>query len=81
MIMVQGLRDKTLILLKKYKDNEELYNKYLNIYNILKNNKCFFEMDADVSINILHDLGYNNEEVKKVYTKLISIEEYNKWSD
>lgn len=81
MNMVQELRDKTLILLKEYKDNEDQYNKYLNIYNILKNNKCFFEMDADISINILYDLGYNNEEAKKIYTKLISIEEYNKWSD
>lgn len=44
--------------------------KYKLIKDILSNEKCFFEMTAETSINILIDLGYTEENAKKVYLKL-----------
>lgn len=50
--------------------------KYSLIESILKDDMCFFKMSIETSYSILTDLGYNKEELKKVYLKLINEDEY-----
>ncbi len=51
--------------------------KYQVIKDILANDSAFFEMDVDVSLSILRDLGVEEENLNKVYLKLIEKEDNN----
>ncbi len=48
--------------------------KYTLIKNILKNDNCFFEMTMEEAYSILRDLKVKEEDLKKVYLILMSIE-------
>jgi len=63
--MLNKLRDKTQELLKR---NDENFKKYSIINDILKNERCFYEMDMDTSISIIMDLGYSYDDSLKIYS-------------
>lgn len=48
--------------------------KYTLISNILKNDNCFFEMSMEDAYSILRDLRVSEQDIKKVYLSLMSIE-------
>lgn len=56
--------------------NENGDEKYSLIKNILSNDSCFFEMDADTAISILIDLNFDKEAAKKMYITLIDKENF-----
>lgn len=66
--MLNKLREKTQELLDK---NDENFKKYSIINDILKNERCFYEMDIDTSISIIMDLGYTYEDSLKIYSYFI----------
>ena len=66
--MLNKLRSITQELLSK---NDENFKKYSIINDILKNDKCFYEMDMDTSISIIMDLGYTYADSLKIYTYFI----------
>jgi hypothetical protein len=63
--MLNKLRELTQELLNK---NDENFKKYSIISDILKNDKCFYEMDMDTAISILNDLGYSYNDSLRIYT-------------
>jgi hypothetical protein len=63
--MLNKLRDKTQELLNR---NDENFKKYSIINDILKNERCFYEMDMDTSISIIMDLGYSYDDSLKIYS-------------
>ena len=46
--------------------------KFLLIDKILANDNCFLQMDVQTSTNILLDLGFSMNEAVKIYTQLVS---------
>ncbi len=66
--MLNKLREKTQELLDR---NDENFKKYSIINDILKNERCFYEMDMDTSISIIMDLGYTYEDSLKIYSYFI----------
>ena len=66
--MLNKLRVITQELLSK---NDENFKKYSIINDILKNERCFYEMDIDTSISIIMDLGYTYEDSLKIYSYFI----------
>jgi len=50
--------------------------KYTLIQKILKNDNCFFEISIEESYAILRDLKVKEEDLKLVYMRLISKENY-----
>lgn len=46
--------------------------KYKLIKDILENDQCFFEMDTNTALSILLDLGFEKEEAKKIYIKILN---------
>ena len=66
--MLNKLREKTQELLDR---NDENFKKYSIINDILKNERCFYEMDIDTSISIIMDLGYTYEDSLKIYSYFI----------
>lgn len=63
--MLNKLRDKTQELLNR---NDENFKKYSIINDILKNERCFYEMDMDTSISIIMNLGYSYDDSLKIYS-------------
>ena len=63
--MLNKLRDKTQELLNR---NDKNFKKYSIINDILKNERCFYEMDMDTSISIIMDLGYSYDDSLKIYS-------------
>ena len=53
------------------KNNPKELKKYLLIKEILKNDDCFLKMDIEYAYSILRDLKFSEEDLKKVYLKLI----------
>lgn len=47
------------------------HEKYELINNILKNDRCFFDMDVNAAYSILSDLGIKKENLKNAYLMLI----------
>lgn len=66
--MLNKLREKTQELLDR---NDENFKKYSIINDILKNERCFYEMDMDTSISIIMNLGYTYEDSLKIYSYFI----------
>jgi hypothetical protein len=63
--MLNQLRNKTQELLNR---NDENFKKYSIINDILKNERCFYEMDMDTSISIIMNLGYSYDDSLKIYS-------------
>lgn len=63
--MLNKLREITQELLNK---NDENFKKYSIINDILKNDKCFYEMDMDTAVSILTDLGYSYDDSIRIYS-------------
>lgn len=51
--------------------------KYSMISDILKYDYCFFEMSMAEAYQILADLGIQQEDIRRVYLKLLKWENYN----
>lgn len=47
--------------------------KYQVIEEILRNDNAFLEMDVDMSLSILRDLGIKEQDLNNVYLHLIKI--------
>lgn len=52
-------------------NNLEEKQKYEIIEKILAENDCFQKMQTEIAYNLLLDLGFSNEEVKKIYNEII----------
>lgn len=63
--MLDKLREQCLLMSPK---NPE---KYAIIRDILANDNAFFEIDSDIALSILKDLGVKEQDLNKVYLKLI----------
>ena len=63
--MLNTLRDVTQELMSK---NDENFKKYSIINDILKNDKCFYEMDMDTAVSVLTDLGYSYDDSIRIYS-------------
>ena len=59
------------LIIKYVNDKENLYRQNL-IKNLLGDNNCFFKISIEEAYSILTDLEYNENEVKDIYMKLIS---------
>lgn len=56
--------------------NIEHSEKLTIIYEILKDDDCFFNMKIETALSILHDLGYSTFEAKDLYYELVSLDSY-----
>lgn len=56
----------------------ETDEKYKKIALLLEYDDCFFKISINTAYQILNDLGFNEEEIPSIYSKLISEEEYSK---
>lgn len=56
--------------------NIEHSEKLAIIYEILKDDDCFFNMKIETALSILHDLGYSAFEAKSLYYELVSLDSY-----
>lgn len=63
--MLDKLREKCELL------KNENPEKYQIIQEILANDNAFFEMDVDISLSILRDLGVEEKDLNTVYLNLI----------
>lgn len=52
--------------------------KYKKIALLLEYDDSFFKMSLNTAYQILNDLGFSEEEIPNIYSKLISEEEYTK---
>lgn len=52
--------------------------KYQKIALLLEYDDCFFKISIETAYQILSDLGFKNEEIKDIYSQLISEDEYKK---
>ena len=61
------------IALLKYTNSKSLkeQEKYKIINNILKDIECFKKMSTKTAYNILYDLDFSEQEIKKIYNELI----------
>lgn len=51
--------------------NQEDKERYQLINNILQDQNCFKKMKTETAYNLLTDLDFTKEEVKKIYNELI----------
>ena len=58
-------------LIEINKNNPKELKKHLLIKEILKDDNCFLKMDIEYAYSILRDLKFPEEDLKKVYLKLI----------
>ena len=58
-------------LIEINKNNPKELKKHLLIKEILKDDNCFLKMDIEYAYSILRDLKFTEEDLKKVYLKLI----------
>ena len=69
--MLDKIRQRAKRLYENNKDNT-----LKCIIDILEYDNCFFEMSPEIAVNILYDLGFNEDEAKKIYIKLIDNKNY-----
>lgn len=74
--MIEQLRMIAIRLMQEKKDSPEEVKKYQLIEEMLKNNQCFFELDIETSYAILRDLGFEEDDLEKVYSLLIDSSNY-----
>lgn len=73
--IIFDLRAKCDSLLSKYQ-NESNTNKiklFTTIKSILESDKPFNKLDAEISLNILIDLGYSPQQAIQVYSQIVSL--------
>jgi hypothetical protein len=68
--MLNKLRNINNKLINYYKDIE--YKKQLKIKNILIDDSCFHNIKIEVAYSILRDLKIAEEDLRTVYSQLIS---------
>lgn len=71
-IMLNKLRNINNKLINYYKDNDIEYKKQLKIKNILIDDSCFHNIKIEVAYSILRDLKIAEEDLRTVYSQLIS---------
>ena len=70
--MLNKLRNINNKLINYYKDNDNEYKKQLKIKNILIDDSCFHNIKIEVAYSILRDLKIAEEDLRTVYSQLIS---------
>ncbi len=70
--IISNLKNRCKIKLAENQKNKKKMLIYEMISTFLKDGESFFRScDAEVAINVLIDLGFEKEEAKKLYLKLI----------
>ena len=69
--MIDKLRQINNGLIQKNASNKEELKKQKLIQKLLKDDNCFFKIGIEVAFGILKDLGFENEDLTKVYSELI----------
>ncbi len=72
--MIEPLREINQKLIIKYQNNKSKLDRQLLIFNLLKDNECFFKIKIEDAYNILKDLEIEN--YKECYKELISYAKY-----
>ena len=70
--MLNKLRNINNKLINYYKGNDIEYKKQLKIKNILIDDSCFHNIKIEVAYAILRDLKIAEEDLRTVYSQLIS---------
>lgn len=70
--MLNKLRNINNKLINYYKGNDIEYKKQLKIKNILIDDSCFHNIKIEVVYSILRDLKIAEEDLRTVYSQLIS---------
>ena len=70
--MLNKLRNINNKLINYYKGNDIEYKKQLKIKNILIDDSCFQNIKIEVAYSILRDLKIAEEDLRTVYSQLIS---------
>ena len=71
--MINELKIITEKHIETNKENPEELKKYELIKNILNQKDCFLNMSIEYAYSILRDLQIPENEIKNVYTQLISL--------
>ena len=69
--MIDELKEKVNELIEKNQNNLDELKKYKIIKEILYKDDCFLNMNIEYAYSILKDLNVEEDEIKKVYSKLI----------
>lgn len=71
--MLNKLRERNCELIEKFtnENNEKEQSIQLIIQELLKNEKCFFDLSMEESYKILKCLGFSFDESGKIYLKLL----------
>lgn len=71
--MIDKLKELNAKLIDHNANNPDELNKQELIKRILDVKNCFFKIDMEHSYAILRDLGFAEEELKRVYLELVDI--------
>ncbi|MBR4261884.1 MAG: hypothetical protein IKQ35_00785 [Bacilli bacterium] len=74
--MIEKLRKINDELIEKNKDNQELLKKQNLIHEMLDFDDLFFRINVEDAYGILRDLGFEENQLKEVYLKLIDKKNY-----
>lgn len=74
--MLNKLREINDRLINIYKNDPQELKKQNLIKEILKNDRCFFEIDISTAYQILSDLKIKEKDLKTVYLELIDSKNY-----
>ena len=74
--MVEKLRELNEKLINNYQDDSVNLEKQKLIKEILNEDKFIFKIDIETAYAILRDLTINEEDLEKVYSELIDINNY-----
>lgn len=74
--MLEKLKELNKKMLTIYKDDVVNYEKQKLIKEILNEEKFIFKIDIETAYAILRDLTIKEEELKRVYSELIDIKNY-----
>lgn len=72
--MIKELRKINQKLIFKYQTDKNKLNRQLLIFNILKNEDCFFKLDIETAYNLLKDLEIEN--YKECYLEQVLYSKY-----
>ena len=70
--MKQKIYNELIVLCKKKIETSQKPEKFEKILKIIQTEDAFERMTFDISMNILLDLGFSNNDALEVYKKLIA---------
>lgn len=74
--MVDRLKELNEKLINNYQDDHVNLEKQKLIKEILNEDKFIFKIDIETAYQVLRDLTIKEEDLEKVYTELIDIDNY-----